>query len=696
MSRIRQRTHRKKRGGGKSGLRANASIFNPEDSLVAEYLPEPEKVKEQPPRKPMSAAWELSATAQPFQPPWELEPEPEPEPDPEPEPEPEPEPDPEPEPEPGMGNLPDVVKAKILTEIALGANPIELNELINDLQKKHLRINDEARRVGDDYRTDRRVSQGIKKNLVDPKSLTAYQDIELSDSYDPNVEDIINFTERELPKRFRALDKRKSVILEMRDAHQQLRKLEKLDLFKCGKFKALADADVTYYQNPDIKQYIQDCRTKPTDILIDTFLGLDEFLIIPSVTQKSKSRKRSSLSGIQSIEEKIGSFPKDKFSHGIRKGAQRALLDTLIENYLYRYPLNQTSQSRHGARRIQRENDILSIRNRFDVLAFYLKRYTRESVSSVHKFDNLPHKPEIPKLEKQIGINIEEVIRGECARCSTKNKVCTFELNAPPRECVIADCRNENLIINTILEETRTTVAYYQCSARELLDKLLNMFEETILERNPKDNSPEKIEKMKRYFIYSLIGFDNPENYLNTLVDTMNKINTSLVKHEKELIEVQQSLNEANARFDSLKGDKLLLDGLNIFRKEEQEDEYQYMRNKSQGGEDIYQRILQGWKERANCCGFGTNQYETMEEAIQGLQEEYDRKEKIEGSPIEEHINNLQENYDRLNEIIQNEEYKYEKMIVMYNDVIDYVLPGMGKQFEGLRKTMMEGPYYRY
>ena len=64
--------------------------------------------------------------------------------------------------------------------------------------------------------------------------------------------------------------------------------------------------------------------------------------------------------------------------------------------------------------------------------------------------------------------------------------------------------------------------------------------------------------------------------------------------------------------------------------------------------------------------------------------------------PIEKHINNLQGNYDRLNEIIQNEEYKYEKMIVMYNDVIDYVLPGMGKQFEGLRKRMMKGRYYRY
>ena len=185
------------------------------------------------------------------------------------------------------------------------------------------------------------------------------------------------------------------------------------------------------------------------------------------------------------------------------------------------------------------------------------------------------------------------------------------------------------------------------------------------------------------------------------------------------------------------------------------------MRNKSQGGEDIYQRILQGWNERANCCGFGTNQYETMKKAIQGLQEEYDRKKKIELTelfetvvdwlkdigmeaiaeefgdktmeqvmemetqavesvlqaaedkrlpnvhkmrtdlekktrPIEKHINNLQGNYDRLNEIIQNDQYKYEKMIVMYNDVIDYVLPGMGKQFEGLRKRMMKGRYYRY
>ena len=69
----------------------------------------------------------------------------------------------------------------------------------------------------------------------------------------------------------------------------------------------------------------------------------------------------------------------------------------------------------------------------------------------------------------------------------------------------------------------------------EHLNRVLDLFEETILSRNIKDKSPEKIERMKRYFIYSLIGLDNPEYYKYMIERKITEINRYIVDSELDL-----------------------------------------------------------------------------------------------------------------------------------------------------------------
>ena len=69
----------------------------------------------------------------------------------------------------------------------------------------------------------------------------------------------------------------------------------------------------------------------------------------------------------------------------------------------------------------------------------------------------------------------------------------------------------------------------------EHLNRVLDLFEETILSRNIKDKSPEKIERMKRYFIYSLIGLDNPDYYKHIVESKLRSTNRYIVDSETDL-----------------------------------------------------------------------------------------------------------------------------------------------------------------
>ena len=64
------------------------------------------------------------------------------------------------------------------------------------------------------------------------------------------------------------------------------------------------------------------------------------------------------------------------------------------------------------------------------------------------------------------------------------------------------------------------------------LNRVLDLFEETILSRNIKDKSPEKIERMKRYFILSLIGLDDPNHYKYMLEEKIRSTNRRLISNK--------------------------------------------------------------------------------------------------------------------------------------------------------------------
>lgn len=70
------------------------------------------------------------------------------------------------------------------------------------------------------------------------------------------------------------------------------------------------------------------------------------------------------------------------------------------------------------------------------------------------------------------------------------------------------------------------------------LNRVLDLFEETILSRNIKDKSPEKIERMKRYFILSLIGLDDPHHYKYMLEQQIFIKNRQLTSNKNRQISI--------------------------------------------------------------------------------------------------------------------------------------------------------------
>jgi len=69
------------------------------------------------------------------------------------------------------------------------------------------------------------------------------------------------------------------------------------------------------------------------------------------------------------------------------------------------------------------------------------------------------------------------------------------------------------------------------------LNRVLDLFEETILSRNIKDKSSEKIERMKRYFILSLIGLDDQEHYKYQLEERIRHTNRRLISNKNRQID---------------------------------------------------------------------------------------------------------------------------------------------------------------
>ena len=139
----------------------------------------------------------------------------------------------------------------------------------------------------------------------------------------------------------------------------------------------------------------------------------------------------------------------------------------------------------------------------------------------------------------------------------------------------------------------------------KLLESILNLFELTILERNIKDKSPEKIERMKRYFIYTLIGFDDIQNYVRKLVDSIYSLFTTL---------------ELDIRRFAPNAKRIQLDSLINFNNSDKAGDFDEIEETSP---EIYKQLSENWYTEANCCGFGTEKYSTLDEAIVNMGEEY-------------------------------------------------------------------------
>jgi hypothetical protein len=83
------------------------------------------------------------------------------------------------------------------------------------------------------------------------------------------------------------------------------------------------------------------------------------------------------------------------------------------------------------------------------------------------------------------------------------------------------------------------------------LSNVLDRFEKTIIDRNIYDKNSEKIEQMKRYFILSLIGLDNPYYYKYMLDQQIFITNRQLATNKTDI-------KSLNVDIDYI---KLLIDG---------------------------------------------------------------------------------------------------------------------------------------
>ena len=489
---------------------------------------------------------------------------------------------------------------KIFFESALGDDILDRQESLEDLSRETKKIRDKTYQKINQYEDDHRYKQSLKipgllKN-VHQRDLGQGWDVKFKNpSYtlEPALtRDIEDLTPEQLKEKTRimglvdwldtqepiiktAVDNLVNITNLLNKKDRELDELNNLDLFNCKKIRALAEADIKYYNDPDTNKYIQDCRLNQTQMFINTFYKLDLELIIPQ-----RQNRWLSVDRVPSIEDKINSFPNDKFT----KGAKTALIDTLIDHNLFKYVTEDTRRYRRFMD--PRSKSATIHNNRFDLFVFYLRTYNKD--------------------ETQHHVTTGEYIN---ANNFPGNTTITIRHESP--------------------DDTEKA-----STGRELLESILNLFELTILERNIKDKSPEKIERMKRYFIYTLIGFDDIENYIKKLADLIYSLFTTL--------ELDIRRFDPNAK-------RIQLDSLINFNNIDKAGDFDEIEETSP---EIYKQLSENAFTEANCCGFGTDRYSTLDEAIVNMGEEY-------------------KNIQSFHQIGQK---KLNNMINLHNDIKNYIL----------------------
>tara|TARA_B110001450_G_scaffold108762_1_gene102879 strand:- start:94 stop:600 length:507 start_codon:yes stop_codon:yes gene_type:complete len=101
----------------------------------------------------------------------------------------------------------------------------------------------------------------------------------------------------------------------------------------------------------------------------------------------------------------------------------------------------------------------------------------------------------------------------------------------------------------------------FKTDGRTSLNEVLDLFEETVLSRNIRDKSPEKIERMKRYFIYSLIGLDSIPYYQDMVTTKITNLETRGMGEQKrinvllkaiELLQAEHNRRQAQSRLNEM------------------------------------------------------------------------------------------------------------------------------------------------
>jgi len=228
-----------------------------------------------------------------------------------------------------------------------------------------------------------------------------------------------------------------------------LENLDRLDLFKCKDIKAMAQADERLYLDKDfLENKIRPCRDELTRIYIDTFYSIPYVVIMPSPISIGTTLQNMA---------KNGNFT---------EAAATAMIDTLITMGIM---LN------HEQITLFSDPTSLYIGQPFDNWLL-LSQFYRFALSG--RTTELRHMKQNPAWT---------------SRNAHRNP------KYPQIKGILVD-------------EQRTRV---DINGREALEYTLNLFEETVKERKlkmpgRKEMTDNDIEKMKRYFILCLIGFNSP------------------------------------------------------------------------------------------------------------------------------------------------------------------------------------------
>ena len=287
---------------------------------------------------------------------------------------------------------------------------------------------------------------------------------------------------------------------------QKLEDLERLDLFKCKDIKAMAQADQRLFLDKDfLTNYIKPCRDELTKIYIDTYYSLPFQSICPNPLEIQE----------MSITNVLNNIPIDS---PFTRATANIMKDTLMAMGIMLTP----------ERSIMMVNQVdmyigLPMDNWYLLSQFYRWAKSGRRTALQHTVIN-------PRFDQD-------------------------QPNRYPKYPIIT---------GVLVDEQRNRV---EIDGREALENTLNLFEDTVRERNLKVDGggrmmKDDIEKMKRYFILCLIGFKSP--WPDRVSDYMNKLDTDILR-AKNIYRQERTKGESKkADKTKLRLDKLKLIQFNL------------------------------------------------------------------------------------------------------------------------------------